>query len=275
MEDRIQYLMAVIGTKGVGKTFLTKKQIREYLIGNPSAGIPGRRVLIMDVNNEFDDIRSIPIQYVKAFSQHPRIEARRILPFNNDGTPMSFDEMAEAVFQISKDFRNGLLLLEDINLYISDNMPKDIVGSICTNRHRNVDLIIHYQSIGNIQPKVWRNMNILRFHKINDSVESNEKKWADKAECFSIAENIVNEAYKTNKRFFLYVMIQEMKILPGDYPLTQQMVRKAIETYVSLNYNSLVGKKRRMYNPANPKSKPTDEQLFKEEVKRITEKYFN
>lgn len=57
---------------------------------------------------------------------------------------MTLDDVANTLFIILETFRNGLLLVEDINKYISDTMPNDLVGAICTNRHIGVDNIIAF-----------------------------------------------------------------------------------------------------------------------------------
>jgi Cdc6-like AAA superfamily ATPase len=160
-------LLVAVGKKGVGKSYTTKEMMQQYAYANPR-----RRVLILDVNDEYYDIKAIRIQDVSLFSVHPTIEIRRIRPFLDDGKRMTLDDIASTLFIILETFRNGLLLVEDINKYISDTMPNDLVGAICTNRHIGVDIIMHYQSIGRITSKVWQNLNIIRMHKITDSVKN-------------------------------------------------------------------------------------------------------
>ena len=67
--------------------------------------------------------------------------------------------MLEKLFKILNDYRGGLLLIEDINRYISDYLPNDLVGAICTNRHTDTDIILHFQSVGRVSPKIWQNLN--------------------------------------------------------------------------------------------------------------------
>ena len=186
-------LLVGIGKKGVGKSYETEKMIQSYIRGNPAKGTPPRRALILDVNDEYYDIKAIRIQDVSLFSSHPLIEVRRIRPFMDDGTKMSLDDIAQTLFVILQTFKNGLLLVEDINKYISDTMPNDLVGAICTNRHIGVDIILHYQSIGRITSKVWQNVNILRLHKFTDSVKRHKHKYEDKFEYLSVAEIIINK----------------------------------------------------------------------------------
>jgi hypothetical protein len=120
-------ILVGIGKKGVGKSFATKKMMHQYAYVSPK-----RRVLILDVNDEFTDVKAIRIQDVGVFSVHPMIEIRRIRPFLDNGKKMTLDDIANTLFLILENYRNGLLLIEDINKYISDTMPNDLVGAICT-----------------------------------------------------------------------------------------------------------------------------------------------
>jgi hypothetical protein len=231
-------LLAAVGKKGVGKSFTTEKMIYQYVVGNSAKGTPPRRVLILDVNDEYYNIKAIRIQDVALFSVHPIVEARRIRPFKDDGTKMSLDDIAQALFEILQTFKNGLLLVEDINKYISDTMPNDLVGAICTNRHIGVDIILHYQSIGRITSKVWQNINILRMHKFTDSVKRHKHKYEDKFEYLSIAEIIVNKRHESgDKHFFLYSDIDEEKIF-GSF--TDQEFDTAANIFIQNNYANLV-----------------------------------
>lgn len=212
METRIQKLIAVVGKKGVGKTFLTTQLLIKYLNGNPEAGIPGRRALIFDVNNEYENVRTLPVEYVQAFSVHQQLDIRRIIPFKNNGEKMTTSDLQDNLDHILTNFYGGTLLLEDIKKYTSDNLKKDLIGAICTNRHNNVDLILHYQSFAHIQTKIWDNINVLRFHKCTTKVAAYKASLADKYEILALAEAIVNIKYKTNPRTFVYVDMEEDKI---------------------------------------------------------------
>jgi hypothetical protein len=231
-------LLVAVGKKAVGKSFTTEKLMNNYVSGNPSKGTPPRRVLIIDVNDEYQTIKAIRIEDVPLFSIHPIVEVRRIRPFLDNGTKMSLDDVAQTLFVILQTFKNGLLLVEDINKYISDTMPNDLVGAICTNRHIGVDIILHYQSIGRITSKVWQNVNIIRLHKFTDTVKRHKHKFEDKIEYLSIAEIIINNRYeKGDKYFFLYADIDEEKIY-GSF--TNEEFEFAVNQYIQNNYTNLI-----------------------------------
>lgn len=231
-------LLVAIGKKGVGKSYTTEKMIQSYVKGNPSKGVPARRVLILDVNDEYSNYKAIRIQDITLFSVHPMVEARRIRPFMDDGKKMTLDDIAQTLFVILETFRNGLLLIEDVNKYISDTMPNDLVGAICTNRHIGVDIILHYQSIGRITSKVWQNVNMIRLHKFTDTVKKHKHKFEDKFEYLSIAEAMINHKYEEgNKHFFLYADIDNDKIY-GSF--SEADMDFAVNAFLQQNYNNLI-----------------------------------
>lgn len=235
-------LGVAVGKKGVGKTFTTDLMIKSYIRGNPSQGIPPRRVLILDVNDEFGEVKSLSIKDIVRFSQHPMVEVRRIRPFNEEnGQRMTLNQIAEVLFLILLEFKGGLLLIEDINKYVSDNLPNDLIGAICTQRHMDLDIIMHYQSIGRIPPKVWQNVNWIRFHKNTDSVRRHKDKFEDKFEFLSLVENMVNTEYNNgNKRFYAYINVEEMKMLPG---FDREKFEAATQEYIDANYAQLIAPK--------------------------------
>tara|TARA_R110002074_G_scaffold45138_9_gene117208 strand:+ start:1875 stop:2687 length:813 start_codon:yes stop_codon:yes gene_type:complete len=228
-----------VGKKSIGKTYQTKLLLNSYIKGNPAKGVKPRRVLILDVNDEFTEYRALSMKDVVKFSVMQKAEVRRIRPFNEDtGVRLTLDEVADYLWNILHYYRNGLLLIEDVNKYISDNLPNDLVGAICSNRHTDTDIIMHFQSIGRITPKIWQNSNWLRFHKNSDSVERHKNKFPDKYEMFTICENLINEQYfNGNQRFFVYVDLDDEKIKGN---ITANMIDEAIDDYLGKNYNSVV-----------------------------------
>ena len=229
-------LGVAVGKKGIGKSYTTEQVMAQYVQGNQNA--KPRRVLILDVNDEYEAVKAIAIKDIALFSLHPKIEARRIRPYNEDGSKMGLRDIADVLFICLENYRGGLLLIEDINKYVSDHLPNDVVGAICTNRHSDLDIVMHFQSIGRVTPKIWQNLNWLRFHKNSDSVDRHQKKFQDKYDFLKIAEIMINQQYFDGDKYFhLYVDLDEEVIL-GKY--TPKMMKDAIDEFVSENYNRLV-----------------------------------
>jgi len=229
-------LGVAVGKKGIGKTYTTMHIINQYIKG--SLSVKPRRALILDVNDEFSSVRAISLKDVQLFTYHPKIEVRRIRPYNEDGSKMTLNEISDTLWEILRHYKGGLLLVEDINKYVGDYLPNDLVGALCTNRHSSLDIILHYQSIGRIVPKVWANINWLRFHKSTDSVDRHKKKFEDKWEALKIAEILVNKQYfNGNKRFYLTYDADHEKIL-GNYSST--MIDEAVDEYIALHHTKLI-----------------------------------
>jgi GTPase SAR1 family protein len=72
-------LIVAVGKKGVGKTYLTERIIQQYVKGNPSKGVPPRRALILDVNDEFSSIKAIAINDVIKFSENISINHKNLI----------------------------------------------------------------------------------------------------------------------------------------------------------------------------------------------------
>lgn len=264
-------LGVAVGKKGVGKTYTTNILIEEYVRGNKTTGAIPRRVLIMDVNDEYVNIKALRLNDVRRFSVHPTIQARRIRPFKENGVRMTLKEIQQALFKILNEYRGGMLLIEDINRYISDSLPNDVIGAICTNRHTDTDIIMHFQSIGRISPKIWQNLNWMRFHKNTDSVDRHQQKFMDKYEYLKLAEILVdNKYYSGDQRYYLYVDIDEEKILGN---ITMPDVNKAIDEYIAIHYKSLVNPLLNQMTP-NGEKKYTLQYAVEQTKNRILHNHF-
>lgn len=263
-------LGVAVGKKGVGKSYTTNRIIEAYVQGNMGAGILPRKALILDVNDEFSHIKGIALRDLVRFSVHPQVEARRVRPFHENGKRMTLDEIAHTLFVILETYRGGLLLIEDINRYISDNLPNDIIGAICTNRHTSLDIIMHFQSIGRISPKIWQNMNWIRFHKNLDSVGKHKNKFEDKYELLRLVEIIVNEEYQNdNKRYYQFVNMDEMQFMGK---LDPKKFDFAARQYIEENYRKTISPLLQLKD-AKGKSRYTSETAIKSEMERMRKLY--
>lgn len=261
-------LGVAVGKKGIGKTYTTMQMIQKYVKGG--GGLKPRRALILDVNDEFQEVKGLALSHVKVFSHHPKIEVRRVRPFNADGSKMTLNEITDALKVILDSYKGGLLLIEDVNKYVSDYAPNDLIGALCTNRHTSTDIIMHFQSIGRISTKVWQNLNWIRFHKNTDSVDKHHKKFDDRHEALKIVELMVNKQYhNSDKRFFCTYNCDEEKIY-GNYSRSQIM--EAIEEYISVSYNKKIKPLLNMRD-AKGKLKYTPEKAYNHTKKLLVKMY--
>jgi hypothetical protein len=142
------------------------------------------------------------------------------------------------VSHILDNYTNGLLLLEDINLYIYDYMPQDIVGKILSQRHKGLDIIMHFHSLGAVQKKIWRHIDVIRLHHTQDCAIDNRDKFKDKYELFCIAENIVDAQFQQGNQYFNVEIKLDHNTINGAF--TNRERDKAIDDYISLHYTQKV-----------------------------------
>lgn len=244
-KPREALLGIAVGRKGVGKTYETLRMIQGYLRGNPKTGAKPRKVLILDVNNEFSDvkndqnpafehIKAIRVEDIERWVRHPLIEARRVSILKEGGGKKTLDEFAGDLQLICNTFKNGLLLIEDINKFVTDAIPGDIIGAMITVRHDSVDIVTHFQSIGKAaHPKIWANCNWLRMHACDDFVVRHASKFGGEVTHLYIMEKMVARQYKSgNKRFFCY-LDKDDGTIKGSFNL--QIFKQAIHDYLEDN----------------------------------------
>lgn len=237
----------VIGFKGVGKTYTTNQIIDNY-IKNGTDGRKGRPVLVFDINNEYSDSNGYygykaidydvtePNEFKRA-EQVRNIKAPgkyRILPFKKNKQPMSTSELVVTALTIVRYFRNGMLVLEDINKYTLSSYKQDLVGMFIGLRHLGVDLVVHFQALRAIPPRIWSNMNFLRWHKQNDKIFKYKNR-IDNFELFSIAEQIVDYKYQTDQRYYLWVSVLEDRLIN----VTPEDFKQGCTLYLSAHANEL------------------------------------
>ena len=118
-------------------------------------------------------------------------------------------------------------------------MPSDLIGSLATSRHIGLDIISHFQNIGRAgNPKLLGNLNMIRLHKTNDTVERHKNKFEEKTEILQIAENIVNKRYfDGDERFFIYVDIENMKIR-GKF--SKNEAEEAVHQFITERYSRII-----------------------------------
>lgn len=236
MQGREPIFYVAVGKKGIGKTFFTKQLIRTYVKGVPANNLKPRKVLIMDVNNEFDEFKTIAPRDIVKFSVHPKVEVRRITVMKEDGHPMSLDEISAVSFQALKDFRGGLFVMEDITKYVSDTLKQDIIGTLATSRHIDTDIIAHFQYVGKIgNPKIKGTMNVLRMHKTLDSVIRHKNKFEEYLEIMLIAENIVNSSYDYGSKLIRDLKRQNISDFESR---KEEVMNKYCRTYVYVDFDS-------------------------------------
>ena len=228
MEAREPLLMVAVGQKGVGKTYSTTQLISQYTANNPQTGKVARKVLIYDVNMEYEQFKAISVDDVGKYTMQRMVEVRRVLPLLPDGRKANLTEMVEIMAKILDNYAGGLLILEDINKYLMGTQTQEIVGTLATNRHVDLDIIVHFQSLAAVTPRMFQNCSVIRFHKQQDEIDRYKNR-IPYFELLKVAEILVDsEYYNNNRRFFCYVSGEE-NYIKGQF--TDIAFRKACEEY--------------------------------------------
>lgn len=231
MSEREPKLMVATGQKGVGKTYTTIQDINPYMTSIPALGKVGRKVLIYDANMEYEDYLAIGLDNLRKFTMQKRVECRRVMPRLEDGSIAKTDGLMEIMNVILERYAGGLLILEDINKYLIGTQAHEIIGTLATNRHRDLDIYIHLQSLAAVTTRMWQNCSVIRLHKQQDNIDTYKGR-IPYYEQLKIAELLVNTQYSNgNERFYCFVSAEEQYIR-GQF--TSASLRGACENYVEM-----------------------------------------
>jgi hypothetical protein len=183
------YSTSVLGLTGVGKTYKNIQECKTYARDNPKTGKKGRKVLILNFQNEdgYSHFKTLPPtkEAIQRFVSQKTIEIRQITPIDVDGSVMSMARKLEVMKIVLANYRNGLSLFDDVDGYaaFASSHDKDLIGTLMGLRHRGCHTMFAHQS--------WRKMGVtecenLRYLRIHKSLDSPEALAADKAACFDM-----------------------------------------------------------------------------------------
>jgi len=211
---------------GVGKTFRNVREIEQYLQFNPESGKQGRKVLVFDSND--DDYAMYATVDPDQVHRLVHLRARRIRPLTKEGRNMTTQEKREVVEKMIHHFRDGLIVLDDIDKYLVAAKGQSIISLLTTNRHNGLDILISHQSIAKITTTEWQNCTWLRLHKQVDDISRYSNRIPNyflvRIATFIIDQQFdrVNQAYnqglineyelKKYRSFCLYVDMRRLKI---------------------------------------------------------------
>ena len=252
--ERQPMLLLVCGETGVGKTYRNIKEIEHYMKGDPTTGRKARKVLIFDVNDDdYQRYRTVSPFHIKALTV---VQARRIRPINRNGEVMSLEEKRDIVERMVRQFKNGLIVLEDIDKYMSGAKGQTIVGLLTTNRHSGLDIMIGHQSISKITTTEWQNCTYLRLHKQVDDVTRYKNRIPNYflvriatlivEEQYALANTafqqgrISKKAFLKHKSFFVFVDMRKLKLRGCSRRAFIQACKKYIDTEEPAKVNRML-----------------------------------
>ncbi|MFK5165234.1 hypothetical protein, partial [Propionibacterium freudenreichii] len=78
---------------------------------------------------------------------------------------LHIDEKLQILEYVCHISRNCMLVLEDINKIVLDmSHMKNIVSGLISLRHKAVDIIVSYQSLRAVEPRILANCKYVRMH---------------------------------------------------------------------------------------------------------------
>lgn len=229
-------MMTIIGAQGVGKSVKNKKVICAYAKDDIVNKVRGRKVLILDTQGEYGSsefgkdgippltVKTIAVKDVHNWCRSSVVEVRRI-----DLKQLHIDEKLKILNYVSQHVTQCLMVLEDINkIILSMTHMKDVISSLIGLRHSAVDVIISFQSLRAVEPRIFDNSSYVRLHYVSGSAAAVKDKVGE-PEAFIIAQLIVKKRYhdatnqykrkeiselewKKRKSFFVYIHTKPFKI---------------------------------------------------------------
>ncbi len=234
-------MMATAAIQGGGKTYQNMHIIAKYVKDKIETKVRGRKSLIFDSNGEYTTeeftkngipnftAKRIALKDLRKWCRDPKyIECRRI-----DAKSLGIAEKKKALEYVLNEIVDCQLVLEDINTYITKiTHMEEIVGKIVSLRHIGVDVLISFQSIRAIEPRIWQNSRWVRLHFISDNIDEAKNKVTN-YQLFKIAQIMINLRYQADdKRFFVYITGFGQKI-EGDFK--REEWENACNRYLLLN----------------------------------------
>lgn len=275
MGARGRVICVATGCQEIGKSYTSLVQALHmaYLSEHP------QKTILFDKSNEYGEyeiggkihrIQPVAHNAIIAFGQQAKTEVRRIVPYLPNGLPMSKEETEKLLLKVLIEFRGGTILIEDVSDILGDNLKDEVIGKLCTVRHRNCDLVIHFQSIGRFSKILRQNAKIIRYHYQLDSIQDNKETLKSEYELFSIVEKLVNKEFHSGNKYFHVFVYRMVKRVKGKF--SERMFADACRDYVYEHptSTSLYEKRRNTMG----KKMYTYDEAVKLKVKDLFDKYY-
>ncbi len=248
--ERTPLITIVCGMQGVGKTHQSIIDIDNYTKDNPNTGKPGRKVLIVDfsLDESYQKYKAVLPEYIRNLTE-PR--ARRIIPFTSTGQKFDLDKMRKVSEYVVTNYMNGLLVMDDIDKYLTGKKGQSLIGTMTTVRHAGIDLLITHQSVAKVSKTEWENAAFVRLHHQLDDIAmvkegiSNyplmkiaqiivDKRYFEAERDYSELGKITEDEYRNRRSYFVYIDMRKHKIIGATLEDFQNAVMQFIRMYPKL-----------------------------------------
>lgn len=224
-KNRDYLIYVVTGRKAIGKTYTTQLLAKKYV------AIHKKKVIVFgSEGNDWSFAKDIQPNTIKFYAGND-FDAPVIIRIKSESFNDA-DQKAECFLELANQFRNGLLIAEDINKYLVTTTQKKAISALVANRQKKADIIIQFQSLAAVTPRIFQNAYIYRIHQQGDDIERYKKR-IPSYHLFSIAMNMIRNKYikEKNIRYFLYINLLDYKI-EGNYTL-RDYISSVVEYLIS------------------------------------------
>ncbi len=224
----------VVGQTGSGKSFTLHKEIAFYT--KPGANRTGRKVLVFDTNGEYTELPAIANcqtepEFKKIMNAWQKVEGRRINAQN-----WSRDQKYQGLLWCHSHFKNGLLVIDDIDKIAVHTKSQAIIGTLMGNRHDALDVTLCHQSLEMPTHDFYRNVTTLRLHHQRFNSNNLKDRAKGSYNILKIASLIIKRQYESgNKYYFLTMHLRNEKIygIPNT-PAGRKEFELAVRKYLTL-----------------------------------------
>lgn len=151
---RINYVTAIIGRRGAGKSVYTRNFILEYKKLHPYHKI----IVVSDENPNYVDFQHVNLSDLLRL---PIDGLFRV--WNND-----IDKLLTAIHE---NIWNSLIIFEDSSKYIRKNLQPAVRQTVLDSKQRNTDIIFQFHGFSYVPPELFRVLDLLTLFKVNDTPE--------------------------------------------------------------------------------------------------------
>lgn len=175
----------IVGIPGTGKSTFARKLIQKKVD-------QGRRALVI-TDNDFDD------------ADYLNIESNEIMLF--EGLRRTSITEAKDLVHLDK-FYNGLLVLDDIGMYVDPKVPKPVHRTLISVRHRGIDVVTIAHAIDDMPVALFRFANYLVLFESNVLARARRDKLRKWKEIEDIQQEISKEYGKGNEYYYRIIKLQ-------------------------------------------------------------------
>lgn len=166
---------------GCGKTTQILKQILAFLKQHPK-----EKVIIYDINRE------------PAYKNFPICELEQLPALKPGIYRIINPDYNKVLAAISETFRNGLVVLEDANYYLTAARNMTLWQILVSRRHMGMDVVLTFHSLARVPPYLYEMLNYIILFKTNENADRVKSKIPN----FEMVDRVKNKINKHLNKYY-------------------------------------------------------------------------